>query len=102
MLTARRRERLEALTAEVRAMGSDIVIGDAREEETARKAVAAAKDTFGSLDILINNTGVGNYKNLVDTSADEYDEMMDATCVQRFCSPVTPCRSCCRKLPAPS
>ena len=63
MLTARRRERLEALTAEPQKLGSDasIVIGDARRE-TARKAVAAAKETFGSLDILINNTGVGNYK----------------------------------------
>ncbi len=32
---------------------------------------------FGRIDILINNTGVGNYKNLVDTSAEEYDELMD-------------------------
>ena len=32
--------------------------------------------TFGTLDILVNNVGVGNYKNLVDTSAAEYDEMM--------------------------
>jgi NAD(P)-dependent dehydrogenase (short-subunit alcohol dehydrogenase family) len=54
---------------QVQAAGSEakIVVGDAREEETARQATAIAKDSFGGLDILINNTGVGNYKDLVDT-----------------------------------
>jgi NADP-dependent 3-hydroxy acid dehydrogenase YdfG len=79
VLTARRQERLEKLKKEVEAAGTKAVIvtGDAREEETAVKAVKAATDAFGRIDILINNTGVGNYKNLVNTSAAEYDEMMD-------------------------
>ena len=85
VLTARRRERLDALTAEAQNVGATpIVIGDAREEETARKAVAAAKDSLGGLDILINNTGVGNYKDLVDTCAEEYDEMMDTNVRSTF------------------
>jgi 3-oxoacyl-[acyl-carrier protein] reductase len=80
LLVARRRERLESLAAEVARAGgkAEIVVGDAREESTARRAVDAAVKTFGRLDILVNNVGVGNYKNLVDTSADEYDEMMDS------------------------
>ncbi len=80
ILTARREERLAALLAEIGKSGSKgrAVAGDAREEDTARRAVDAAVKTFGRLDILINNAGVGNYKNLVDTSADEYDEMMDS------------------------
>ena len=86
VLTARRRERLESLAEEVRALGSDaaLVMGDAREEETARQAVAAANETFGRLDILINNAGVGNYKNFVDTSAEDYDEMMDSNVRSTF------------------
>jgi len=86
VLTARRRERLEALAAEVRASGSEatIVTGDAREEDTARNTIDAARNAFGRLDILINNTGVGNYKNLVDTSAAEYDEMMDVNVRSTF------------------
>ena len=60
------------------------VTGDARDEETARQTVAAAKESFGRLDILINNTGVGNYKKLVDTSAEEYDEMMDVNVRSTF------------------
>ena len=53
VLTARRRERLDALASEVRTMGSEaaIVTGDARDEETARQTVAAAKQTFGRLDL---------------------------------------------------
>ena len=86
VLTARRRERLESLAEEIRALGSDaaIVVGDAREEDTAKEAVAVASDTFGRLDILINNAGVGNYKNIVDTSADEYDTLMDSNVRSTF------------------
>jgi len=79
VLTARRKDRLEQLVKEAKQLGSEavFVVGDARQEETARQAVQLAVDTFGRIDILLNNAGMGNYKNLVDTSADEYDEMMD-------------------------
>ena len=80
VLTARRQERLTELESLVAKAGRKAVsiIGDAKEEATAIQAVKAAKDSFGSLDILINNVGIGNYKNLVDTSADDYDEMVDS------------------------
>src|SRR5512145_2542795 len=86
VLTARRAERLEALVAEVQELGvrATAVVGDAREEETAIKAVAAARGRFGRLDVLVNNTGVGNYKNIVDTSADDYDEMFDTNVRSSF------------------
>ncbi len=86
VLTARRKERLEALKAEVEALGGKavIVLGDVREEAAAIAAVKAATDAFGRLDILINNTGVGNYKKLTDTSAAEYDEMMDTNVRSTF------------------
>ena len=86
VLTARRQERLEELTTQVKEVGgrATFVVGDAREEAVAQQAVAAAKDTFGSLDILINNVGIGNYKNLIDTSAEEYDEMMDSNMRSSF------------------
>jgi len=86
VLTARRRERLKELeTAVAQAGGKAIsVIGDATQEELAKQCVDAATKTFGRLDILINNVGVGNYKNLVDTSAAEYDEMMDTNVRSTF------------------
>ena len=86
VLTARRAERLEELAAEARQLGTDAVFvaGDAREEETARLCVERAVSEFGRIDILINNAGVGNYKNLVDTSAEEYDEMVDSNVRSTF------------------
>jgi 3-oxoacyl-[acyl-carrier protein] reductase len=79
VLTARRRERLEALKREIESAGGRAVLvaGDAREESTATGAVQAAIEAWGRIDVLVNNAGVGNYKNLVDTSAEEYDELMD-------------------------
>lgn len=86
VLTARREERLKTMLDEIVKMGGkgQVVAGDAREEQTARRAVDAAVKAYGRLDILINNVGVGNYKNLVDTSADEYDEMMDSNMRSTF------------------
>lgn len=86
VLTARRQDRLEALQSQIRDLGSDavFVVGDARDEATAQKSVQAALDSFGRLDILLNNAGVGNYKNLVETSANDYDEMMDSNVRSTF------------------
>lgn len=79
VLTARRKERLAELAARIESLGTKafVVTGDAREEDTAQRAVKSAMESAGRIDILINNTGMGIYKNLVDTSADEYDEMVD-------------------------
>jgi 3-oxoacyl-[acyl-carrier protein] reductase len=86
VLTARRQQRLATLQAEVQSLGGKAVIvtGDAREESTAISTVKAAIEAFGRVDILINNTGAGNYKNLVDTSAEDYDELMDTNVRSTF------------------
>lgn len=86
VLSARRRERLDALIEEISALGSDAIaaIGDARDEATALTTVAAAKKAFGRIDILINNVGVGNYKPLIDTSLEDYVEMMDVNVRSTF------------------
>ena len=86
LLSARRRDRLMALVEEVRALGGDglAIVGDAREESTARKAVETATAAHGRLDILVNNVGVANYKGLIETSLDDYAEMMDSNVRSTF------------------
>ena len=86
VLTARRQERLDGLKKEAESLGTDAVTfaGDAREEQTAIQTVKAAVDAFGRLDILINNAGAGNYKNLVDTSAEDYNGLMDTNVRSTF------------------
>jgi NADP-dependent 3-hydroxy acid dehydrogenase YdfG len=79
VVSARREERLAALVRDVKAAGgrAALVAGDAREERTAVAAVKTAIDQFGRLDILINNAGAGIYKDIADTSAEEYDHLFD-------------------------
>jgi NADP-dependent 3-hydroxy acid dehydrogenase YdfG len=86
VLTARRQDRLDRLKEEAEKLGTQAisVLGDAREQRTATDTVKAAMDNFGRIDILINNTGAGNYKNLVDTSAEEYDDLMDTNVRSTF------------------
>ena len=80
VLTARREERLKQLVSEICAQGghAEYWAGDAGLMETAEKATALALQQFGRIDILVNNAGQGNYKQLVETSASEYDELMNA------------------------
>jgi 3-oxoacyl-[acyl-carrier protein] reductase len=86
VLTARREERLRQLCAEIEALGTKAVYcaGDAAEEDTARQSTGLAIANFGHLDIVVNNAGAGNYKNLIDTSVEEYDSLMDANMKSGF------------------
>lgn len=86
VVTARREERLRQLCDQIKLLGSKAILhaGDAAEEATAQQAIALAMGTFGHLDILINNAGAGNYKDLVNTSADEYDSLMDTNMRSSF------------------
>lgn len=86
VVTARREQRLRELCDEIAAAGGRAVFfaGDAADEATAKACVALAMKQFGRLDILINNAGAGNYKNLVDTSVEEYDALMDSNMKSSF------------------
>jgi NADP-dependent 3-hydroxy acid dehydrogenase YdfG len=86
VLVARREERLAELVTTIQAAGgrAAVVVGDAREEETARQTVRVAQEQFGTVNILINNVGVGNYKPLIETSAQDYDEMVDSNVRSTF------------------
>jgi 3-oxoacyl-[acyl-carrier protein] reductase len=86
VVTARREDRLRSLCDHLASLGTRAAfhVGDAALEPTARATVDLALRTFGHLDILINNAGIGNYKDLVDTSADEYDAIMDANMKSGF------------------
>lgn len=85
-VVARREERLSALADEAKQQGRRclVITGDVREEQTAERAVSQTVAELGRLDILVNNVGVGIYKNLVDTSADDYDTMMNSNMRSTF------------------
>lgn len=53
------------------------VAGDAAIEETAKQTIQAAIENFGRIDILLNNAGMGIYKDLAYTTLEDYDQMMN-------------------------
>lgn len=61
IITARRRERLDALARELDASGANVlaVAGDITSDTDRRKLVAAALAKFGRIDALVNNAGYG-------------------------------------------
>ncbi len=50
--------------------------GDTSVSATAKQAVAAAKDTFGGLDVLVNNSGYIVWKPLAETTEEDWDRVM--------------------------
>ncbi|MBB3193787.1 SDR family oxidoreductase [Roseateles terrae] len=79
VLAARRVERLKALRAEIEAGGGDahVVSMDVTDMDSIAAAVARAETEVGTLDILINNSGVSTTQRLTDVTPDDYDFVMD-------------------------
>ena len=79
VLAARRVERLKTLRAEIEAAGGDAhVVGlDVTDTDSIKAAVAHAETEMGTLDILVNNSGVSTTSRLVDVTPDDYDYVMD-------------------------
>jgi NAD(P)-dependent dehydrogenase (short-subunit alcohol dehydrogenase family) len=54
-----------------------IVALDVTNEQAAARAIAAAKEAFGRLDVLANNAGYGNVSPIEDTSLEEFRTQME-------------------------
>jgi len=78
-LAGRRVERLKSLRAEIQAEGGDahVVPLDVTDHDGIKSAVAHTETEVGTIDILINNSGVASTQRLVDVSPDDYDFMFD-------------------------
>ena len=60
-IASRRPEKLEAAASELAGAGNDVqqVAGNMNSEDVVQQVVAAHRDRFGRLDVLVNNAGVG-------------------------------------------
>ena len=72
-ITGRRREPLEAVAAETGALA---VQGDTGDPADAEKAVAAAKEAFGRLDLLVCNAGIGLGGTVEEQSPEGWDAVL--------------------------
>jgi NAD(P)-dependent dehydrogenase (short-subunit alcohol dehydrogenase family) len=79
VLAARRVERLKTLRAEIESQGGDahVVRLDVTDHDSIKAAVAHAETEMGTIDILVNNSGVSTTQKLVDVSPDDFDFTFD-------------------------
>jgi len=78
-LVARRRERLEALAAEIAAIGGSAlaVQADITDSALAEDAVAQTVDGFSRLDILVNNAGLMLLGTALHSTLEDWDRMIE-------------------------
>ena len=79
VLASRRVERLKELRAEIESEGGDahVVTLDVTELGSIRSAVAHAETEVGSIDILVNNSGVSTTSRIQDVTEDDFDFIFD-------------------------
>src|SRR5574343_1109531 len=78
VLASRRVDKLKDLRAQIEGAGGDahVVELDVTDPDSIKSAVAHAETEMGTIDILINNSGVSTTQKLVDVTPDDYDFVM--------------------------
>lgn len=86
VVTGRTESDLETLSKEIRNIGRKALTaqGDASSEKDVKRTIEKLQETFGKVDILVNNVGIGAYKPFVETSSEEYDEMVNSNFKSTF------------------
>jgi NAD(P)-dependent dehydrogenase (short-subunit alcohol dehydrogenase family) len=79
VLAARRIEKLKDLRAQIEGEGGDAhVVGlDVTDVDSIKAAVAHAETEMGSIDILVNNSGVSTTQRIQDVSEEDFDYIFD-------------------------
>ncbi|KZT13667.1 short-chain dehydrogenase [Acidovorax sp. GW101-3H11] len=79
VLASRRIEKLKELRARIEGEGGDahVIELDVTDHASIKSAVAHAETEMGSIDILINNSGVSTTQRLQDVTPEDYDFIFD-------------------------
>lgn len=79
-------EATEALKARLAALGEKAigVQADISKIDDLKKLMAAAVDTFGGIDIMVNNAGIETRTDILSTTEDQYDRVMSINMKSAF------------------
>ncbi len=75
VLASRRIDKLKDLRAEIEGAGGDahVIALDVTDHDSIKSAVAHAETEVGSIDILVNNSGVGTTQRIQEVSQEDFD-----------------------------
>ena len=86
VITARTRSEIEAVAKEIREQGGDAlpVTGDVTGEAFVEGLFVRIKEWAGSLDIVVNNAGIGKFGSITELPVAEYRRCLDVNIIGPF------------------
>ena len=86
--TGRTSEVAESVVAEIKGMGGEAIANadDISDWEGAQNLINTAVETFGGLDVLVNNAGILRDRMLVNMTEEEWDSVMKVHLKGTFCT----------------
>jgi 3-oxoacyl-[acyl-carrier protein] reductase len=79
LMISRNPEQLAAMSEVVRAEGgtAGVLVMDITEDHAGEHVVAAARQEFGGLDVLVNNAGAAKWRDLEDTPDEDFRDQLE-------------------------
>lgn len=95
VICSRSQNEIDSVVKEIKSFGNDRIL--ARECDVSvcsqvKALVSDALDTYGGIDVLINNAGISYVKKLIDTTEEEWDNTLDINLKGSylFCKAIVP------------
>jgi 3-oxoacyl-[acyl-carrier protein] reductase len=95
VICSRSRNEIDSVVKEIKSFGNDKIIGrecDVSVSSQVNALVSDALDIYGRIDVLINNAGISYVKKLIDTTEEEWDNILDINLKGSylFCKAIVP------------
>ncbi|MDZ7316434.1 MAG: SDR family oxidoreductase [candidate division KSB1 bacterium] len=86
VVSSRSEENAEMVASRINAEGGSALAFrcDVRDERQIQELVEQTSEEWGPIDVLVNNAGVAHFKKIIETSPEEWDEMMDVNLKAAF------------------
>ena len=95
VICSRSQNEIDSVVKEIKSFGNDRILArecDVSVSSQVKALVSDALDTYGGIDVLINNAGISYVKKLIDTSEEEWDNTLDINLKGSylFCKAIVP------------
>ena len=79
VVSARTRPEIEAVAKEIETLGAKAhaIVADVSVESDVTSLVKRTVDRFGTVDVLINNAGIGSFENVSELPVEQFDRMWE-------------------------